>query len=82
MASVSELLGCEGLPRISRWRSSPPSLSLSEPVPSSNVSANVRSASECMGSSEARRCRDVGEEARDRKEGGGELGTLYWFEVS
>ena len=73
---VSSLPDSEGLPCISRWRSSPPSLSLSEPLPSSNVSASVRSASERIGSSEARRCRDVGEEARDRNEGGGELGTV------
>lgn len=81
-ALMSSLFGGEGLPRMSRWRSSPPSLSLSEPVPSSNVSASVRSASERIGSSQARRCRDVGEEARDRKEGGGEFGMEYWSELS
>lgn len=63
---------------MSRWRSSPLSLSLSEPVPSSKVSANVRSASERIGSCRERRCCDVGEDARDRKEGGGELGIASW----
>ena len=63
--------------RINRWRSSPPALSsLSESKPSSNVSASVRSASDLSGSEE-RRCRDVGEEARERKEGGGEEGIGY-----
>lgn len=57
-----------------RCRSSPSLLSLSEAVPSSNVSASVLSASEVMGSSDDRRCRDDGDEARDRKEGGGDEG--------
>jgi hypothetical protein len=66
-------LGGEGLPRMSRWRSSSPLwLSESEPDPSSKVSARVLSASEVKGSSEERRCRDVNEEARDLKEGGGD----------
>jgi len=38
------------------------------------VSANVRSASDAIGSCE-KRCRDDGEEACDRKEGGGEEGV-------
>ena len=61
-----------GLPRISRWRSSSPWSSESDAEPSSKVSASVLSASEVRGSSEERRCRDVSEEARDRKEGGGD----------
>ncbi len=66
-------LGEEGLPRMSRWRSSSPLwLSESEPDPSSKVSASVLSASEVNGSSEERRCRDVNEDARDLKEGGGD----------
>lgn len=65
--------GVEGVPRISRCLESSASFSSeSEASPSSNVSASVRSASEAIGSSEERRCRDVGEEARDRKDGGEE----------
>lgn len=48
---------------------------MSESDPSSNASVNVLSASEVTGSSE-RRCLDVGDEARDRKEGGGEDGMV------
>ena len=63
------------MPRINRCRSSPLlSSSVSEPAPSSNVSANVLSASEVRGSSEESRCREVGEEARDRNDGGGDKG--------
>ena len=58
---------------MSRWRSSLPLwLSESESDPSSKVSASVLSASEAMGSSDERRCRDANDEARDRKEGGGD----------
>lgn len=58
---------------MSCWRSSSPLwLSESDPDPSSKVSARVLSASEVKGSSEDRRCRDVNEEARDLKEGGGD----------
>lgn len=65
--------------RIRRCQSSPSSwLSLSESEPSSKVSARFLSASEVIGSSESRR-RDVGEEARDRKDGGGEVGTKCGF---
>lgn len=62
--------------RINRCRSSPTLLpsSGSESEPSSKVSAKVRSASEAIGSEE-RRCRDEGDEARDRNEGGGEEGA-------
>ena len=68
-------VGGEALPRISRWRSSPSlSSSVSEHAPSSNVSANVLSASEVRGSSEESRCLEVGDEARDRKDGGGDEG--------
>ena len=59
-----------------RCRSSPSLLSLSEAVPSSNVSASVLSASVVIGSSDDRRCRDEGDDARDRKEGGGEEGMV------
>lgn len=70
LCSVAE----EGSPRISLCRASPVSFpSVSESPPSSNVSANVRSASEATGSSE-RICRDDGDDARDRKDGGGEAG--------
>lgn len=69
--------GDEGVPRISRCLVSSSSFpSESEPSPSSKVSASVRSASEAIGSSE-RRCRDVGEEVRDRKDGGGEDGIEF-----
>lgn len=71
-------VGSTVLPRISRCRSSPPSLlSTSDTDPSSKVSAKVLSASDVRGSSELRRCRDEGEEARDRNEGGGEDG-MEW----
>ena len=59
-----------------RCRSSPSLLSLSDAVPSSKVSAKVLSASEVMGSSDDSRCRDEGDDARDRKEGGGDEGTV------
>ncbi len=60
---------------MSRCRSSPPLLpSASESSPSSKVSANVLSASEVTGSSEARKFRDAGDDVRDRKDGGGEAG--------
>ena len=49
------------------------SCSLSESEPSLNVSSRVLSASEVKGSSESR-CRDTGDEARDRKDGGGDEG--------
>ena len=63
----------EGLPRMSRWRSSSPLWSSeSEPEPSSKVSASVLSASEVSGSAEERRCRAANEEARDLKEGDGD----------
>jgi len=79
---TSPLFGRGGLARTSRWRSSPLSLSSSEPVPSSKVSASVLSASERIGSSEERRCRNVGEDARDRKEGGSEFGMLFGSRTS
>ena len=59
-----------------RCRASPSLLSLSEAVPSSKVSASVLSASVVIGSSDERRCRGEGDEARDRKEGGGEEGMV------
>ena len=63
-----------GFPRISRWRSSP-SLSSSESESESNVSASVRSSSLASGSSASRRCdAALGEDARERKDGGGEAG--------
>ena len=64
--------GC-GFPRISRWRSSRPSSSSSSSESESNVSARVRSWLCVRGSSESRR-RDVGEEAREWNDGGGEAG--------
>lgn len=70
MLGVSTLGGA--LPCISRCRSSCPSLPSSEPSSSegeSNVSCNSRSASVDSGS-----CRNTGEDARERKEGGGEFG--------
>ncbi len=73
LVDAGSSLGGDGLPRISRCRSSSPLCpSESESEPSSNVSASVLSASEVRGSSEERRCRDVKEEARDLKEGGGD----------
>ena len=47
------------------------------------MSASVLSASEVRGSSEERRCRDVNDEARDRKEGGGDSGMAFsvWGDV-
>ena len=59
-----------------RCRSSPSLLSLSDAEPSSKVSANVLSASEVMGSSGDSRCRDESDDARDRKDGGGDEGTV------
>ena len=65
------------LVRIRRCLSSPSLLpSSSESEPSSNVSASVRSASVAIGSSEVRRWREVRDEARDRNEGGGEVGVF------
>jgi len=55
-----------GVPLINRCRSSPSlSSSLSDPS-ASNVSARVRSTTES--------CLEPGEEVRDRKEGGGDVG--------
>ena len=62
-----------GFPRIKRWRSSRPSSSSSSSESESNVSARVRS-SWCVGGSSESRRRDVGEEAREWKDGGGEAG--------
>lgn len=73
--TVSDELG--GVPRIKRCLSSP-SLSSSLSRPSvSNVSANVLSASVDDGSSRER-WRAVGDEARERNEGGGEEGLILW----
>lgn len=68
----------EWVPCISRCRSSPPLFpSASESSPSSNVSASVLSASNAIGSSEERKCRDAGDEARERKDGGGDEGIEF-----
>lgn len=50
---------------------------MSESEPSSKASDRVRSASDAMGSSE-RRGLDPSDEARDRKDGGGEDGMGSW----
>ena len=64
IASVEDVVG---VPRISLCLSSPSfSSSLSDPS-ASKVSARFWSTVESW-------CREVGEEARDRKDGGGELG--------
>lgn len=78
---VSSALATSGSPRISRCLSSP-SFSSSESEPSaSKVSAKVCCSSDRSGSL-ADKWRDVGDEARDRKEGGGELGIEEcWVEV-
>ncbi|KAH8643990.1 metal homeostatis protein bsd2 [Alternaria alternata] len=64
-----------GVPRISRCRSSRPSLSSSSSESESNVSASVRSSSFGAGSSDNRR-RDVpfGDDAREWNDGGGDAG--------
>jgi len=70
-----------GFPRISRWRSSRPSSSSSSSESESNVSASVRSSWLATGSSASSR-RDAppsGEDARERKDGGGEAGGHCWF---
>lgn len=70
---VLSIGGGDGWPRISRCLSSPSfSSSLSDPS-ASKVSARFWSTG-TEGESLAR-CRDVGEEARERKDGGGEFGT-------
>jgi hypothetical protein len=85
VSSLSSLAsGCNvsGFPRIKRCRSSTPS-ERSSSLPSSSlgeskVSASVRSASLARGSSESRpREAPVGDDARLRKEGGGESGIEY-----
>jgi hypothetical protein len=71
-----------GCPRISRCRSSRPSLSSSSSESVSKVSASVRSASAASGSSASRRwgAPFEGDEARLWKDGGGDVGTWYGVE--
>jgi hypothetical protein len=65
-----------GFPRINRCLSSRPSSSSSSSESESNVSARVRSSSLATGSSASSRrvAPPVGEDARERKDGGGEAG--------
>jgi hypothetical protein len=70
---VCSAAGAVGWPRINRCLSSPSlSSSLSDPS-ASKVSARFWSTG--VGCDSLARCREVGEEARDLKDGGGELGT-------
>ena len=72
--------GAVGCPRINRCLSSPSfSSSLSDPS-ASKVSARFWSTA--VGWDSLARCREVGEEARDRKDGGGEVGTMGLWRVS